>query len=415
MIVYVLNKHREPLMPCSPGKARRLLKSKKARVVNLEPFTIQLLYGSSGYKQPVTLGIDPGYKNVGISVVSDKRELYRSEVELRTDIPKLMEKRRMFRRSRRGRKTRYREPRFLNRGHPGWLAPSIRHKLDSCVRLVDRVRMILPISKVVVEVASFDIQKIKNPDIEGEMYQQGEMMGFWNVREYVLHRDDHRCRHCHGKSEDKILQVHHIHGKKHGATNRPEELLTVCKTCHDNHHKGLDVIVVKFVKRFKPETFMTTIRWKLVNILGAEHTYGYITKNNRIRYGLEKSHSNDAFVIAGGGKNTERLDVLYYQRQVRRNNRKLFKGNRSEIPNKCGREVFGFRLFDRVLFEGEKYFVWGRRKNGSFLLKNLSGDIVNRTYKKLRKIQGQSSFLTETQFFSVLKNGVLLRVDDGRY
>ena len=41
-------------------------------------------------------------------------------------------------------------------------------------------------TKIVIETASFDIQKIKDPDVEGEGYQQGDQLGFWNVREYVL-------------------------------------------------------------------------------------------------------------------------------------------------------------------------------------------------------------------------------------
>ena len=65
MFVYVLNKHGKPLMPCKPRKARILLKEKKAKVVNRTPFTIQLLYGSSGYKQPINLGVDAGSKYIG--------------------------------------------------------------------------------------------------------------------------------------------------------------------------------------------------------------------------------------------------------------------------------------------------------------------------------------------------------------
>lgn len=49
MPVYVLNKHGHPLMPCSPAKARHLLKEGKAIVKKRTPFTIQLRYGSSGY------------------------------------------------------------------------------------------------------------------------------------------------------------------------------------------------------------------------------------------------------------------------------------------------------------------------------------------------------------------------------
>lgn len=411
MLVYVLNNHNKPLMPCSPARARHLLKGRKAEVVNMEPFTIQLLYGSSGYIQPITLGVDPGYRNVGLSAVTDKQELYRSEVELRTDIPRLLEKRRMFRRARRKRKTRYRKPRFLNRSRQkGWLPPSVQHKLDTHVRLVNMVKNILPITDVIVEVANFDIQKIKNPGIEGEGYQQGDQLGFWNVREYVLYRDNHTCRHCNGKSGDKILQTHHIASRGIGGDS-PDNLLTMCKTCHEDYHEGRIKLKIKRSRSFRAETFMSTIRWKLINEIESKQTYGYITKHNRIKIGLQNSHVNDAFVIAGGTEDMERSDVIYIQKQVRRNNRKLFKGYHSEIPNKCEREVFGFRLFDRVLFEGEKYFVWARRKTGQFRLKGLSGDKTERIYKKLKKIQGQFSFLIESRFTPVLKNGDFMEGD----
>ena len=151
---------------------------------------------------------------------------------------------------------------------------------------------------------------------------------------------------------------------------------------------------------------MLNIKWRLVNEINARHTYGYITKHNRIKIKMKKSHINDAFVIAGGMENTKRSGVIYIQKQVRRNNRKLFKGHHSEIPSKCKHEVFGFRLFDKVIFEGIKYFVWARRRSGSFLLKDLSGNETQRMYKKLKKIQGQKSFLVETRNLTVLKDGI---------
>lgn len=86
MLVYVLNKHGKPLMPCKPSKARKLLKQGKAKIVQREPFTIQLIYGSSGYKQPITLGIDAGSKFIGVSATTEKQELFSAEVELRNDI-----------------------------------------------------------------------------------------------------------------------------------------------------------------------------------------------------------------------------------------------------------------------------------------------------------------------------------------
>ncbi len=181
MLVYVLNKHRKPLMPCKPQKARKLLKQNKAKVIRTEPFTIQLLYGSSGYKQDITLGVDAGSKHIGLSASTEEKELYASDVELRNDIVNLLATRRQYRRSRRGRKTRYRKPRFLNRvksKNKGWLAPSIENKIHTHFKVISDVYKILPITKIIVETASFDIQKINTPDIQGEEYQQGDQLGF---------------------------------------------------------------------------------------------------------------------------------------------------------------------------------------------------------------------------------------------
>lgn len=403
MVVYVLNRHGKPLMPCHPAKARILLKQGKAKVVQRTPFTIQLLYGISGYKQSITLGIDSGYKHIGLSAVSGKRELFSAEIELRDDISKLLTERREYRRNRRYRKTRYRKPRFLNRRRPeGWLAPSVQHKLDTHVKVVSQVASILPIAKVVVEVASFDIQKIKNPDISGEDYQNGEQKGFWNVREYVLFRDNHTCQICKGKSKDTVLEVHHIIPRSKCGTDRPDNLITLCRTCHERLHKGEIKTTLKPKNNgFKPESFMSTIRWKVVDKLkglgySVSHTYGYLTKGKRINLNLPKSHINDAFVITGG-TNQERLDKYFFIEQVRKCNRKLYRGSRSHIRNTAERFVMGFQRFDKVLWKGTECFVFGRRKAGYFDLRKLDGTKVSPSAnaKHLKLLESAKTFLVE--------------------
>ena len=88
---------------------------------------------------------------------------------MRNDIVDLLSTRRQNRRTRRNR-LRYRKARFYNRKkNKGWLAPSIKHKIDSHINIVNMVNSILPISKVIVETASFDIQKIQNPEINGNL------------------------------------------------------------------------------------------------------------------------------------------------------------------------------------------------------------------------------------------------------
>lgn len=128
-VVYVLNKNKKPLMPCKPAKARNLLKNKKAKVINRKPFTIQLLYWSTGYKQDISLGVDAGSKFVGLSATTTEKELYASTVELRDDVSKNIATRAQNRRGRRCRKTRYYPARFNNRKKSeGWVAPSINIK-----------------------------------------------------------------------------------------------------------------------------------------------------------------------------------------------------------------------------------------------------------------------------------------------
>ena len=202
MFVYILNCHGHPFMPCQPRKARLLLKEGKAKVVKMVPFTLQLLYGSSGYKQEVSLGIDAGTQHIGVSATTEKGVLFEAEVQPRTAIQALLATRSQFRRARRSRKTRYRRCRFRNRKkRSGWLAPSVQHKMEAHLKTIRWVHSLLPVHHTTIEVAQFDIQKIRHPEIEGREYQQGPQLGFWNVREYVMFRDAHRCQWCHGKAK----------------------------------------------------------------------------------------------------------------------------------------------------------------------------------------------------------------------
>lgn len=274
-MVYVQDINGKPMMPTTRhGKVRRLLKDKKAVVVNLCPFTIKLMYVTSDYKQEIVLGVDAGTKHVGLSATTKSKELYSSEVILRNDIVDLLSTRRELRRSRRNR-LRYRKPRFDNRiksKRPGWVAPSVKYKVDAHIRVIDNVCSILPISRIVYDNISM--------------------------------------------------------------------------------------------------------------------TFGYVTKYNRIKHGIEKSHVFDAFVIS---KNFDAIRLGYYYkvRLVRRHNRQIHKQKIPKggikRPNQSPFEVFGFRLFDRVMFENSCYFIFARRKTGSFNIRDIDGknqrDI---TYKKLK-------------------------------
>ena len=408
-MVYVLNYDGQPLMPTSRcGKVRHLLKDGQAKVVKRCPFTIRLLYSSTNYTQDITLGVDSGYKHIGLSATTKDKVLYESDIELRNDIVDLLSTRRQNRRSRRNRKTRYRQARFDNRGKSkGWLAPSVKQKVDSHLTMVAKVHKILPISNIVVEVASFDIQKIKNPDISDVEYQQGEQLNFYNTREYVLFRDDHTCQCCKGKSKDKILNVHHIESRKTGG-NAPNNLITLCETCHTSYHKGL-IKLPSSIHRgmsFKDSTFMGIMRWSLYNRLkeiypNVHNSYGYITKNIRIENKLSKEHYVDARCISGNPKAISNGDVYYYKK-VRCHNRQIHKntilkgGYRKR--NQAEYEVKGYRLFDKVSYNKEEYFIFGRRTSGFFDIRKLDGTKVNKgsiSYKKLGLKEKAKHYLIE--------------------
>ena len=407
-MIYVLNQNGQPLMPTkNHAKVRILLKSKKAKVIRRCPFTIQLMYSSTNYTQSINLGVDAGSKHIGISATTKNKVLFESDVELRNDIVNLLSTRRQNRRTRRNRKTRYRKPRFDNRKRKdGWLAPSVQNKVDTHLTVIRKVHEILPVSKIIVEVASFDIQKIKNPTIGGTEYQQGSQLDFWNVREYVLFRDNHTCQCCKGKSKDKILNVHHIESRKTGG-DAPNNLITLCETCHTGYHKGT-VNLPKRIKRgmsFKDASFMGIMRWAFYNKLkeiypNVSLTYGYITKNTRIENKLPKDHYIDARCISGNTKAVSDWGV-YYQKKVRCHNRKIHKntilkdGYRKR--NQAPYEVMGFRLYDKVRWKQQNCFIFGRRSTGRMDLRLLDGTKVNASvgYKNLKMLEMCKNILIE--------------------
>lgn len=409
-MVYVINKDGQPLMPTeNHAKVRVLLKNKKAKVVKKCPFTIQLAYNSTNYTQEISLGIDAGSKHIGLSVTTKDKVLFESDTELRNDIVDLLSTRRQNRRARRSRKTRYRKPRFNNRKRGDeWLAPSVQNKVDTHLAVVKKVHEILPITKVIVETASFDIQKIKNPTISGTEYQKGEQLDFWNVREYVLFRDGHICQCCKGKSKDKILNVHHIESRKTSG-NAPNNLITLCKTCHSGYHAGT-IMLPKSIRRgmsFKDAAFMGIMRWAFYNRLkkiysNVNLTFGYITKDTRIKNGLPKEHYIDARCISGNPL-AKSDGIVYFQKKVRCHNRQIHKntilkgGIRKR--NQASYEVMGFRLYDKVKWKGSSCYIFGRRSTGRMDLRLLDGTKVNASvgYKNLRLLETRKNILVESR------------------
>lgn len=411
MLVYVLNKNGKPLMPCKPQKARKLLQNKKAYVVNRVPFTIKLIYGSFGYKETISLGMDAGSKYIGVAATTKKKVLYAEELKPRNDVVELLSTRRQNRKSRRNH-LRYRQARFDNRvhsKHKGWLAPSVEVKIQEHLSAINRVMKILPISEIHIETAEFDTQRLKamensKPLPVGEDYQKGEMYDSFNVRQYVLKRDNYTCQCCKKHKEIK-LHVHHIESRKTGS-NTPNNLITLCKDCHEKVHKGLIKIPAN-KKNYRDAAFMGIMRNTLISRakemfdIPVTNTFGYITKYYRETYNIEKSHINDAIIIS---KNfNAKFDGEYYKtKAVRHHNRQIhkanfLKGGRKKL-NQAPYLVKELKLFDTVEYQNDLYFVFGRRQSGFMDIRTLDGVKVNKgsiSYKKIKYIKSNKGLLTE--------------------
>lgn len=389
MVVYVINKHGKPLMPCSPRKARILLKLGKAKVIKRTPFTIKLLYGSGQAKQSLTHGVDTGSSEIGSAVVNNKEEVvYMSEITIRNDITDKMKQRSKYRRNRRNRKTRYRKARWANRKNSrkkDRFSSTMISKFNSHLKEINFVKSILPITKLILETANFDPHLLKNPVLHNEKikkwaYQRGTNYGFANTKAFVLDRDSYKCQHCKGKTKDKKLEVHHIIFRRDGGSDEAENLITLCKTCHDELHKGTIKLKKsgKVKSQLKHATQMNSIRVQLLRILPkAIETFGFITKAHRQQLGLSKEHYIDAAVIASqGGQITFKTNNLILKRCVAKGDYQQTKGVRSQqrIPTS---KICGFRKFDKVEYLGKEYFIKGRMSSGHAVLMNIDNQNIS--------------------------------------
>ena len=418
MLVYVLKQNGQPFMPTARfGKIRRLLKAKKAKVVRKEPFTIKLLYEpETDVVQECYCSVDTGSKHIGVAVVSNDKVLYQSQTELRNDIKRKMDVRRQARRFRRFRKTRYRKPRFLNRGNStksDRLPPSVKHKVQAHIDEIEFCKKILPISdsNLIVEVSQFDTALMKDPSLISEKvkhwgYQQGFNYGYSSRREAILHRDNYTCQCC-GKKNCR-LEVHHIKFKSNGGTDDEENLITLCENCHKGVHAGTVVLnkKPKKSKNLKYATHMSIIRgYLLKKYPDAIETFGFVTSENRNHLQLKKDHYIDACVVASGGLEFKELGVVYRKRRVSVQDRVLTKGIRGEKKIPTGK-VHGFKRYDRVKYLGEICFVKGRRIKDGFVLMDIDNNAIdfrdiggrqNPSYKSIERLNTRRSILCITK------------------
>ena len=426
--VFVISVAGVPLMPTTPRKARKLLKAGKAEIYQKRPFAIRLLYKTGGATQPLEMGVDTGSQHIGIGICRKEGDnsvaIYASEIELRDSMSKrkLMETRKEYRRGRRYRKTRYRKPKFrhhtkrvyvdkkiqrkstkhmthwkketifftTNR-HEGWLPPSIESKVQHHKKWIDRYMRVLPAGTMLtIEVARFDMARMKDPTVHGELYQRGPQYDYENAKAYVFDRDGYTCQCCKCKGGTRRkdgsvvkLIAHHLLLKAEGATDNPEYLITVCTQCHTtaNHQPG--GILYEWYKKGKKAkrglrdaTLMNIIRKRLVAAYpGAMFSYGNITAADRERFLMPKGHAADAIVVAS--HTAESLDCNCYVvffKQVRSKKRSLHeakprKGSKeknvaAKRNSKNTRRAKGFTIYDTVDYNGRRGWISGFSSGG---------------------------------------------------
>lgn len=396
-MVYVINKNGNPLMPCKESKARHLLRDGKAKVIKRSPFTIKLLWDCEENVQEVVAGMDTGSKTIGCAVVANGKVIYQSEVQVRQDVFTKMEQRKMYRRNRRGRNTRYRKARWQNRASmkkKERIAPSIKSKINSHLREKRFVESILPVSKWIVEFCGFDIHKISNPEVKN--YQKGNQKDFYNLKAYILHRDGHNCYKC--KDKKGKLHVHHIIFRSNGGTNTPNNLITLCESCHNKLHLG-EFEIKGTRSKTKHATEVGIIKSQLKKSFGEfKETYGYETKFKREKLCLSKTHYNDAVSVCL--KEEEKVvffDSVYFKKNVSKGDYQQTNGSRSEKRIPTGK-LFGLRKFDYIKTLKGTGFVKGKRRDGRFSICNIFWEDINRQVQiknSCKRLTARTTALTE--------------------
>ncbi len=405
--VFVIDQNKQPLNPIPPARARELLTKQKAAVFRIYPFTIILKHGvDNPSPKPLTIKLDPGSKFTGIAILDEDKVIWCAELEHRGwQIKNSLESRGSLRRSRRNRKTRYRQPRFENRKRPeGWLPPSLMHRVLTVQTWIKRLCRYAPITQIVMELVKFDTQKMQNPEVDGIEYQQGELVGY-EVRQYLLEKWGRKCAYC--DKEGIPLQIEHIHPKSKGGSNRVSNLTLSCERC--NTKKGTksideflnkDGIRLEKIKQQTKQTLKDTAvvnstRWALFrtlkNILPTTTATGGQTKYNRRRAKLPKQHWIDAACV---GK-VDKIKLLTHQPLRIKSNgwgtRQMCGTDKYGFPTRHRETLqvhFGFRTGDivkAVVTSGKKMGEYlGRllcRQTGSFDIVTKTGRVAGISYR----------------------------------
>ncbi|MQL51071.1 hypothetical protein GFC01_02050 [Desulfofundulus thermobenzoicus] len=351
MMVLVQNKDGTLLSSCHPARARILLKKGMAKVVATYPFTIKLTYR---VKNPVFLPtrviLDDG-KTCGLGVVQENRthNLVLCKAEMKTrgeEISDNLKDRRTCRAQRRNRRNKKRgredEIKIRYRKKKQEYPASIRADVEAKINAVKRLMKMYPVTEIVLEPVKLDIVKVINPTVKGKDYQRGLSYGIEadsrnrKRRLAILKRDGYRCLYCGSPVTGENAHVHHFVQRKHGGSKRYDIQGTLCEKCHTSVITGELALAfdlekypsVRAAGRAMHGRYLLERELKKLGVPVAIR-YGYETKELRERFGLPKSHGDDAVVLGCNPekKLVDRSTVYKIKLHARHGGRKLFDAN----------------------------------------------------------------------------------------
>src|SRR5260221_9576333 len=302
MSVFVLDRHKRPLMPCSQRRARLLLARKRAVVHRFVPFTIRLKARTveESQLQPIVLKIDPGSQTTGMALARIE------QTEEGEAVHHALVQRASYRRRRRSANLRYRPAPFANpTRQKGWLPPSLLSRIRNVLTWARRYHRWVPLTRIDVERVKFDLALLQNPELTGVEYQRGELFG-WEVRSYLLEKFQHRCVYC-GR-ENTAFELDHFRPRSRGGSNRVSNLALSCHDC--NAAKG-DRTASEFghpqveaqarqplrdAAAVNPTRFALVEALRLLNLPMGTWSGGH-TRWNRHRFGAKKTHALDVLCV----------------------------------------------------------------------------------------------------------------------
>lgn len=416
-MVFVIDASKKPLDMCHPAKARKLLRDERAKIYRKEPFTIILTkIADKPAENKYRLKIDYGSRHTGLAILKGSKVCWLGQLEHRTNIKELLDKRRGYRRRRRNANLRYRKPRFKYRTKPkGWLPPSLMSRVNNIRTFITRLIRMLPLGAISYENVKFDTQKMMNSDIHGIEYQQGTLEGY-EIREYLSEKFNHKCCYC-GifQGQGRKFEVEHIIPVSRGGTNRISNLAWSCHDCNQEKDSmtaeeyGHPEVQAQAKKPLKDAILVTATRWKVYDLLKSfnlpvECGTGGLTAFNRTQRNIPKTHYYDACCV---GKSTPKVlyfctNIVHIITAVGRGKHCRTNVNASGFPRGYlarKKQYFGFQTGDMVkavVTRGKKIGTYfGRvlcRKTGSFDIKTKAGRVQGINYKYFKLIQRSDGY-----------------------